>query len=79
MVSHHEKSYGEEGNHVLHKIISIGVCRNLSRTIVTIANQNMGLKIKNCVTLYSGSRIFCMWTATSPPNRPMVFVSCFIK
>ena len=41
MVSHHEKSYGEEGNHVLHKIISTGVCRNLSRTIVTIANQNM--------------------------------------
>ena len=55
MVSHHEKSYGEEGNHVLHNIISIGVCRNLSRTIVTIANQNMGLKIKNSTTLYSGS------------------------
>ena len=79
MVSHHEKSYSEEGNLVVHKIVSVGVCRNLSTTIVTIANQNMGLKIKNCVTLYSGSRIFCMWTATSPPNRPMVFVSCFIK
>ena len=55
MVSHHEKSYSKEGNLVVHKIISIGVCRNLSRTIVTIANQNMGLKIKNSTTLYSGS------------------------
>ena len=40
---------------IVHKIVSIGVCRNLSRTIVTIANQNMGLKIKNSTTLYSGS------------------------
>ena len=55
MVSHHEKSYSDEGNLVVHKIVSIGVCRNLSRTIVTIANQNMGLKIKNSMTLYSGS------------------------
>ena len=52
---HHEKSYSEEGNLVIHKIVSIGVCRNLLRTIVTIANQNMGLKIKNSTTLYSGS------------------------
>ena len=55
MVSHHEKSYSDEGNLVVRKIVSIGVCRNLSRTIVTIANQNMGLKIKNSTTLYSGS------------------------
>ena len=55
MVSHHEKSYSEKGNHVLCKIVSIGVCTNLSRSIVTIVNQNMGLKIKNSMTLYSGS------------------------
>ena len=55
MVSHHEKSYSEEGNLVVHKIVSIGVCRNLSRTTVTVANQNMDLKIKNSMTLHSGS------------------------
>ena len=55
MVSHHEKSYSEEVNLVVHKIVSIGVCRNLSRTTVIVANQNMDLKIKNSMTLYSGS------------------------
>ena len=55
MVSHHEKSYSEEGNLVVHKVVSIGVCTNLSRTTATIANQNMDLKIKNSMTLHSGS------------------------
>ena len=41
IVSHHEKSYSEEGNLVVHRIVSSGVCRNLSRTKVTVLNQNI--------------------------------------
>ena len=41
IVSYHEKSYSEEGNLVVHRIVSSGVCRNLSRTKVTVLNQNI--------------------------------------
>ena len=49
IVSHREKSYSEEENLVVHRIVSSGVCRSLSRTKVTVFNQNMCLQIWNSI------------------------------
>ena len=44
MVSHHEKSYSEEGNLVVHKIVSIGVCKKSLKDNSHYCESEHGLK-----------------------------------